>query len=151
MQINELVTFAADVGRGLLESGAETSRVEDTVERIIRHFYDGKSEVLVVMTGLFVTVGDVTKTVRVRRRTINLDKVSKINMMSRDIADDKIDFEEALKRFEYVMAQKPYPLWVKTVAVAFCCGFLRCCLAVMRLTDLIRLWSVRLSMFLYGF
>ena len=91
MQINELVTFAADVGRGLLESGAETSRVEDTVERIIRHFYDGKSEVLVVMT--------------------------------RDIADDKIDFEEALKRFEYVMAQKPYPLWVKTVAVAFCCGF----------------------------
>ena len=106
MQINELVTFAADVGRGLLESGAETSRVEDTVERIIRHFYDGKSEVLVVMTGLFVTVGDVTKTVRVRRRTINLDKVSKINMMSRDIADDKIDFEEALKRFEYVMAQK---------------------------------------------
>ena len=21
------------------------------------------------------------------------------------------------------MAQKPYPLWVKTVAVAFCCGF----------------------------
>ena len=46
MQINELVTFAADVGRGLLESGAETSRVEDTVERIIRHFYDGKSEVL---------------------------------------------------------------------------------------------------------
>ena len=44
-------------------------------------------------------------------------------MMSRDIADDKIDFEEALKRFEYVMAQKPYPLWVKTVAVAFCCGF----------------------------
>ena len=41
MQINELVTFAADVGRGLLESGAETSRVEDTVERIIRHFYAG--------------------------------------------------------------------------------------------------------------
>ena len=50
MQINELVTFAADVGRGLLESGAETSRVEDTVERIIRHFYDGKSDVLVVLT-----------------------------------------------------------------------------------------------------
>ena len=43
--------------------------------------------------------------------------------MSRDIADDKIDFEEALKRFEYIMAQKPYSLWVKTVAVAFCCGF----------------------------
>ena len=72
-------------------------------------------------------------------------------MMSRDIADDKIDFEEALKRFEYIMEQKPYSLWVKTVAVAFCCGFLRCCLAVMRLTDLIRLWSVRLSMFFIWF
>lgn len=123
MQINELVSFVAEVGRGLLESGAETSRVEDTAERIIKHFYDGKSEVLVVLTGLFVTVGECTKTVRVRRRTINLDKVSKINMMSRDIADDKIDFEEALTRFGYIMSQKPYPLWVKTVAVAICCGF----------------------------
>lgn len=45
------------------------------------------------------------------------------------------------------MAQKPYSLWVKTVAVAFAADFLRCCLAVMRLTDLIRLMSVRLSGF----
>lgn len=123
MQINELVSFASEVGRGLLESGAETSRVEDTVERIIKHFYDGKSEVLVVLTGLFVTVGECTKTVRVRRRTINLDKVSKINMMSRDIADGKINFEEALIRFDNIISQKPYPLWVKTVAVGICSGF----------------------------
>ena len=69
MQINELVTFAADVGRGLLESGAETSRVEDTVERIIRHFYDGKSEVLVVMTGLFVTSPTVTNSPVITTKT----------------------------------------------------------------------------------
>lgn len=123
MQINELVTFAADVGRGLLESGAETSRVEDTVERIIRHFYDGKSEVLVVRQDCLSLSAKLQKRSEFAGRTINLDKVSKINMMSRDITDDKIDFEEALKRFEYIMVQKPYPLLVKTVAVAFCCGF----------------------------
>lgn len=123
MEVSELLDFAADVGKGLLESGAETSRVEDTLERIMKYFYSGYSEVFVVLTGVFVTIGTYTKTVRVRNRSINLDKVSKINKMSRDIVSGKIDFDGAVDCLDNIMLQKPYPLWIRTVAVSMCCGF----------------------------
>ncbi len=123
MEISELMSFAAEVGEGLLESGAETKRVEDTLDRIIKHFYEGYSETLVVLTGFFVNIGSYTRTVRVQHRSINLDKVSKINMLSRDIVSDKIDFEGAVIRLREIMAQKPYPLWLKTISAAMCCGF----------------------------
>lgn len=123
MEIIELMSFAAEIGSGLLESGAETKRVEDTLDRIIKHFYDGYSEILVVLTGFFVNIGFYTQTVRINRRSINLDKVSKINMLSRDIVNDKIDFEGAVERLKDIMAQKPYPLWIKTISAAMCCGF----------------------------
>lgn len=51
MELKELLDFAAEVGKCLLESGGETSRVEDTLTRIIKHFYNGHSEIFVVLTG----------------------------------------------------------------------------------------------------
>ncbi|MGN0108450.1 MAG: threonine/serine exporter family protein [Hominilimicola sp.] len=123
MELERLLDFSAGIGRELLESGAETSRVEDTLRRIIRHFYRGHSEIFVVLTGFFVNIGTCTTTVRVGKRTINLDKVSKINMLSRDIVDGKIGFDEAEKRLCEIKRRQPYSLWLKTAAVAVCCSF----------------------------
>ena len=123
MDLDKLLDFSADVGKCLLESGGETSRVEDTLTRIIRHFYGGRSEILVVLTGFFVNIGSRTEIVRVQRRTINLDRVSKINMMSREIVSGKLSFDEAVNRLEEIKSQKPYPLWIKTLAAALSCSF----------------------------
>lgn len=123
MEIDELLSFAADTGRCLLESGGETSRAEDTLLRIIHHFYSGYSEILVVMTGFFINIGAYTMTVRVGKRTVNLDRVAKINMMSRDIVDGRINFDEARERLEIIKAQKPYPDAVKICAAALCSSF----------------------------
>lgn len=122
MEMENLLDFSLDVGRELLESGAETSRVEDTLKRIIGHFYKGRSEIFVVMTGFFVSIGTCTAAVRVQRRAINLSRVSDINMMSRDIVDSKISFQAAVERLKAIQHKPPYPLWLKTIAVAVCCG-----------------------------
>lgn len=123
IQENILIDFVSNICRLLLESGAETSRVEDTAERIIRHFHNGKSEVLVMMTGIFITVGDYTAAVRVKKRTINLDKVAKINALSRNITSNRLDFPSAVRRFDEIKTEKPYPLKIKTFSVALCCAF----------------------------
>lgn len=123
MELKELLDFAAEVGKCLLESGGETSRVEDTLTRIIKHFYNGHSEIFVVLTGFFVNIEIYTVTVRVGKRTINLEKVSKINMMSRDIVSGKIGFREAVERFEEIKRSKGYPVWVKTLSAAVSCAF----------------------------
>ncbi len=122
MEINELLDFAADMGECLLSSGAETSRVEDTLNRIIHHFYSGHSEIFVVLTGFFVNIGAYTETIRVQKRTINLDRIARINNLSRDIVEDRADFESAVKRLDDIKKYKPYPLWVKTLAVAMSCA-----------------------------
>lgn len=57
------------------------------------------------------------------KRTINLEKVSKINMMSRDIVSGKIGFGEAVERFEGIKQSKGYPVWVKTLSAAVSCAF----------------------------
>ena len=123
MEINELLDFTLDIGECLLSSGAETGRVEDTLTRIIRHFYRGHSEIFVVLTGFFVNIGAYTETVRVHKRTINLDRIARINKLSSDIVEDKADFESAVKRLEEIKQSKPYPMWIKTPAVAVSCGF----------------------------
>lgn len=123
MEISKLLDFTSDVGECLLSSGAETGRVEDTLTRIIRHFYSGHSEILVVLTGFFVNIGAYTETVRVRRRTINLDRIAKINKLSRDIVGNRMDFDGAVARLEEIKKCRPYPAWIKTPAVAVSCGF----------------------------
>lgn len=122
MEIKELLDFSAEIGECLLSSGAETGRVEDTLTRIINHFYIGHSEILVVLTGFFVNIGAYTETVRVKKHTINLDRIARINMLSRDIVEDRINFEGAVKRLEKIKGYSPYPLWIKTLAVAVSCG-----------------------------
>lgn len=122
MEISELLNFSAQVGECLLSSGAETGRVEDTLTRIIGHFYSGHSEIFVVLTGFFVNIGEYTETVRVKKRTINLDQIAKINMLSRDIVEGREDFQSAVKRLDEIKRYKPYPVWIKTPAVAVSCG-----------------------------
>ena len=122
MEINELLDFTTEVGECLLSSGAETGRVEDTLTRIVRYFYKGHSEILVVLTGFFVNIGAYTETVRVRKRTINLDTIARINMLSRDIVEGRTNFDSAVKRLAEIKKCKPYPVWIKTPAVAVSCG-----------------------------
>ncbi len=123
MEISELLDFASRTGAMLLESGAETRRVEDTLSRIIGHFYGGYSETFVMLTGFFVNIGSHTKIVRAERRITNLDKIAKINMLSRDIVAGKTDFDGAVKRIDAISRERPYPLCVKTAAVSVCCAF----------------------------
>ncbi|MGF2384527.1 threonine/serine exporter family protein [Lentilactobacillus otakiensis] len=95
---DELIAVCGRVGKILLTSGAETSRVEGTVEYIGRAaHYDISCHATI--TALFVGVKNQTKThlVKVRLGDFNLEKVDEINTMSRKFVTGQIDFEE-LKR-----------------------------------------------------
>ncbi len=123
MDTDRLLDFAAQAGVALLGSGAETSRVEDTLKRMINSFYSGSSEVMVVLTGFFINIGSSSRTVRVRERTINLDKVAKINTLSRNIVDSGMSLDRAEKRLRAIIRLNPYPMWMRTAAVASSSGF----------------------------
>lgn len=97
-QILDLVLLAGEV---LLRNGAETCRVEETVEHMGRASGAQKVEAFVIPTGVIVTIADqeghsVTAMRRIRNRTINLDRVAKVNELSRRISDGRMTGSEAM-------------------------------------------------------
>jgi len=91
----DIVTLCGQVGTILLENGAETSRVENTVE------YIGRTVELPVvchatMTAIFVSSekSATTRIFKVRVGDFNLQKVDEINTLSRKFAKQEITYEE---------------------------------------------------------
>lgn len=98
--LEQTVNLAILAGEVMLTNGAETSRVEETMEHIARACGAGEVESFVIPTGVFLTVTDpsgqsITTMRRVRDRTINLDRIAKVNELSRRLADNRLEFVEA--------------------------------------------------------
>jgi uncharacterized membrane protein YjjP (DUF1212 family) len=111
------VTAAA--GELLLRCGADVARVEDTVSHIARAYGIDAVEIYATPTGLFISLGaevHVTMVKRVVRRTVALDRVSAVNALSRELAADPLEPEEALARIRAIAEQPgPVPAWTEPV------------------------------------
>jgi uncharacterized membrane protein YjjP (DUF1212 family) len=78
-------SLCLELAAGLLENGAETSRVEETV-RMAGEALDMDVEAMVHPTGITIGFGDtevITRVARIRTRHMNLTKVAELNRLSR--------------------------------------------------------------------
>lgn len=121
MSDKNILNLAVIAGQIMLENGAETYRVEDTMTRILEHFYPKISESFVTTTGLFVSIGSDTVVKRIRIRTIHLKKIALVNDLSRKIVSDEISTQEAFNKLREINLLKPYPVYVKTIMSGITC------------------------------
>ena len=87
-----------ELGAGLLENGAETSRVEETI-RMAGAALGMDVEAMVHPTGITVGFGHVdavTRVARIKERTINLAKVVELNRLSRSLSFARKDLMNCL-------------------------------------------------------
>ncbi|RDI42339.1 threonine/serine exporter family protein [Falsibacillus pallidus] len=86
-------------GKILLESGAETYRVEDTMMRIAASYGISQSHSFVTPTGIIFSIetSEPTKTklIRISDRTTDLKKVTMVNRISRKISGGDVSLDEA--------------------------------------------------------
>lgn len=99
--LEEIVRLAVLAGEVMLRNGAETSRVEETMRHIALACGAAAAEGFVIPTGVFLTVTDtsgrpLTAMRRITGRTINLDRIAKVNEMSRRLADKRLDYAGAM-------------------------------------------------------
>lgn len=104
---SELIRFAASLGEIMLISGAETYRVEDTIERILSVGKQREPETFVTTTGIFVCIkqdddAPLTIVKRVKSRNTNLEKVTAANALSRDFTEGKVNLDEAFLRLDEI-------------------------------------------------
>jgi uncharacterized membrane protein YjjP (DUF1212 family) len=112
-------------GRIMMKSGAETYRVEDTMTRIASAYGITEAHSFVTPTGIIVSLQGVSPTqlVRISNRTTDLEKVARVNGISRQIAGGSLDVEEAYKLLkELEIAQLFFPNWLQIVAAAIVSG-----------------------------
>lgn len=114
-------------GKIMLQSGAETYRVEDTMMRMAAAFGFELSHSYVTPTGIIFSIeGDEptkTKLIRITQRSTDLEKVALVNGISRKISSGDLSLREAaaeLKSLE--TANLHYPFWLQIMAAAISSG-----------------------------
>jgi len=105
---HQALEFAGLAGELLLKNGAETSRVEDTIQRICIRAGLTETEVLVFPTGIIINArygnARLTKAKRIYARDINLTVVSMVNDISRKFSGGQISLEEGLLKIRSLEA-----------------------------------------------
>ena len=94
MKTEELLSMSLDIGERMLISGAQISRVEDSVQRILMTYDVKRADVFTITSSIIATVTDaqgqtLTQTRRIHKYTTNLDKLHSLNALSRKICADK--------------------------------------------------------------
>ena len=96
----------------ILESGGETYRAEETVERMCQGLGIPRVDVLALPTGLMLTMtmeddSTLSRIVRVRNRSTDLGRMDQCNDISRKVASGHMSAEEALKALREIRQFTP--------------------------------------------
>lgn len=103
----KVMELALLAGHILLENGAEIFRVEETIDRICRHYGMQSENAFVLSNGIFVTAGGEKEAFFAKVQHIpvsgtHLDKVAAVNQLSREIERGAYSLEEAKKELERI-------------------------------------------------
>lgn len=102
MDYKLLLDSVVMAGEIMLQSGAETWRVEDTMLRMLKVSRLNTAEVFAMTTGFTVTLDDpsmdsLTVVRRIQNRSMNLERVDRINQLSRDFCRGELEVEELFR------------------------------------------------------
>lgn len=109
----QLTGICSEIARMMIAYGAEIYRVEDTVTRICKAYGHTEAEIYATPANFMITVRDknnapVTDTRSVYGRETNLDRVAKINELSRYICRRVPDAETVCRRIERIKKRPVY-------------------------------------------
>lgn len=129
LMTSKILDVCTSIGRLMLENGAETYRVEDTVYRVAVNYGLQSVSVFSVPAALIITVQDqtgqeYTRLHRVTEQRSNLDIVSEANNLSRKIAVTDLSPNDALNELDRLNRKEShYSLFEEILAAALICGF----------------------------
>lgn len=112
-EVKKLLILATLAARIMIKSGAETYRVEDTVERICRSRKGIQYvDVLVTATGIFISLeleGElVTYIQRIKSTAINLNKIDLVNEFSRKFVSTDMSLDDGIKELREISRAQLY-------------------------------------------
>lgn len=124
----DLTAFAAMAGRVMLENGAETYRVEGTIQRLLAARGLEQSQCFVVPTGVFVSVTvdqEIYTTIeRVYSIQMDLTHISRVNELSREFVATEMSVEEAIEKLHSIETSDQYGLKTRVLFTGMAGSFM---------------------------
>ncbi|MDP4083343.1 MAG: threonine/serine exporter family protein [Bacillota bacterium] len=127
-QINEIMEVCLLAGKVMLQSGAETYRVEDTMMRMATACGINETHSYVTPTGIVFSAEYMeetkTKLIRISERSTDLKKVAMVNSISRKISSGELNVQDALiklKEIDSLNVTFPFILQVVAASIASGC------------------------------
>ena len=123
----KILLLAVQAGEIMMRSGAEISRVEETIARVCKACHIDNVEVFAMPTGIFVTLdndtlseGVSTYIRRIRSSETDLNKISLVNQFSREFTTTSMTIEEGMERLVEIEQKKRYHFVVRLLAASVC-------------------------------
>lgn len=115
--VRDVFYLAINCGKMMLESSAETYRIEDTMMRISKKYGIKDPQVFVTPTVIIFSMNEysLTQTVRIEYRGNHLEKIENINALSRRIAEG-LPLKNALDEVETIHDTIVFPFWLMVSA-----------------------------------
>ena len=113
MTNEELLTSAINIGEQLLISGAEISRVEDTIKRICSAYGVKESHIFSIASCIIVTLETadgqwITQTRRILSYGTDMYRLDRLNNLSRKICATLPSYEEVKAEYEEIVQSPTY-------------------------------------------
>ena len=124
---NRILCLALDVGEGMVRSGAEINRVEDTVTRICRAYDASHVEIFAISSLIIASVrmkdGEYSSQIRrIDETSHNLARLTRLNAISRTICATTPSLDEFDRMIREAKKAPCYPSWLRTLAAALSAG-----------------------------
>ena len=125
--MQKLFRCAMDIGEQMLLSGAEVHRVEESINRMCYAFGAKRVDVFIITSSMVVTVyteeGEtLTQTRRVTSMKFNIERLHRLNQLSREICEKKLSAEEIDSKLKLAVACGQYPAWVEFLSCSAIAG-----------------------------
>lgn len=128
MDYKLLMNTAVLAGVIMLRSGAETYRVEETITRILGTADAETVETVVLTTGIFVTLDNpgmenISVIKRVESRGMNLNRIERVNAVSRRYCAGEMTLEEAYAELKTIKGRQYKRMGYNLATIGVCAGF----------------------------
>jgi len=125
--VSQLFDYAMDIGEQMLISGAEVHRVEESINRMCYALGAKRVDVFIITSSMVVMVytQDDTAYTRTRRVTsmkFNIERLHKLNALSRQICEKDMTEEEIQLKLNEAINCKPFPALLEFISSAVIAG-----------------------------
>jgi uncharacterized membrane protein YjjP (DUF1212 family) len=123
-----ILLLAADAARIVLESGGETYRAEETASFIAVALGGADAECYATPTGVTLSFAGLDGRIhtilrRIKRRSMNLERIAQVSALSRSVVAGEIDFDEASDRLCRIEGERGAGAAASALAASAGAGF----------------------------